>query len=423
MQLHHEDPHLTAYVLGELTPEQAAAIELAAASDPALRAEIDRTRHQKGFLVQRLAMPAVKLLPSQYEKVRHAARKTSGSGLLTSFTSLKRTLHPWIIPTAAAAVLSLATLILIRMSVITAKSVVKADPPAASKTLENLRSPSHGPAHPTSQADRVEPIKTQNKLPSLVRRESISAADFPTLELPVKSGKASMDSISKAISIDNKRPSPSTVHLEEILNSFRFRLSGTTAIARGAVGNWHPDTRDSGVTEQVATLSTEMIACPWKPSSVLLLVSIRGNTRRDCNVQISYQAETSNVSRYRLLGYAQAEGNTTDSLPNSLPASTTTVLALEIEPLKPGVPLGSLVWSADGKPAPSISLTHKSETEPSDDARFAALVCTYAQWLAEEQIGVIDADIVAALARENATTSLPADRSDFLNLIDRSLNL
>jgi hypothetical protein len=35
---------------------------------------------------------------------------------------------------------------------------------------------------------------------------------------------------------------------------------------------------------------------------------------------------------------------------------------------------------------------------------------------------VIDAEIVAALAREIASTTLAADRADFLTLIDRSLH-
>jgi hypothetical protein len=63
------------------------------------------------------------------------------------------------------------------------------------------------------------------------------------------------------------------------------------------------------------------------------------------------------------------------------------------------------------------------EAEPSNDARFAVLACTYAQWLAGEQVGFIDADIVAALAREVASGKLEADRVEFLSIIDKSLHL
>ena len=57
----------------------------------------------------------------------------------------------------------------------------------------------------------------------------------------------------------------------------------------------------------------------------------------------------------------------------------------------------------------------------SDDARFAALVCTFSQWLAGEQSAVIDQELLAALARENTAPGLPADRAEFLDLLDRLL--
>ena len=65
----------------------------------------------------------------------------------------------------------------------------------------------------------------------------------------------------------------------------------------------------------------------------------------------------------------------------------------------------------------------RPDAEPSDDARFASLLCTYAQWLAGDQAGMIDSEIVAALAREVASDGLPPDRYDLLNLIDQTLNL
>jgi hypothetical protein len=423
VQFHPEDPRLTAYVLGEIAPEEAAAIERAAAADPALQAVIDSTRGLENFLTDRLSLPGERLRPAQRENIRRTAREAARSGSILSFDALRTRFQPWLIPSAAAAVLALATFTLFRMPGDRTGTTVKNASPAAPTQPDTAFLPAPGPTQPASSIPPPKPVRTEDGLPSLVRRAPIASADFPTLELPVTAGNSSMDWISKSIRIDGKRPSPNAVRLEEMLNSFRFRLNGTAAIARDSAGNWHPDTRDSGVTAQVATLSTEMIACPWKPSSVLLLVSIRGNAKRDCDVRISYQAEIANVSRYRLLGYAPVEGTSAGSLPGTLPANSTTVLALEIEPLKPGLPLGSLIWSTDGKPAPTISLAHKSETEPSDDARFAALVCTYAQWLTGEQPGTIDADIVSALARETATSSLAADRSDFLNLIDRSLNL
>jgi hypothetical protein len=251
---------------------------------------------------------------------------------------------------------------------------------------------------------------------------SLVAADSATLDLPVLTGKAGLDLISKSIRGENRMPPRESVRLEEILNGFPLRLNGVTAISRSGSNNWHPDNRDSGVSAHIATLSTELIACPWKPSATLLIVSLRGNAQQDCEAKVSFRANPETISRYRLLGFTTPAGQGGGKMPSKLAANSTATFVIEIETIRPGGDLGSLAWSTDDKPAPSISLIHKADAEPSDDARFAALVCTYAQWLAGEQTGTIDVDIVAALAREIASTTLPADRADFLNLIDRSLH-
>lgn len=423
MKLHPEDPRLTAHVLGELGQEEAAAVEQAAAADPALQAEISEIRAVQRTLAQRLATGPEKLLPSQRENIRRSAREAAAAGKVISFSSLKEKLQPWLIPMAAASVLAIATTILLRMPQPPEKPEVAAEKPAAPAVPSKLPAP--GPAHAASQAAVPADTHADPELPALVRRGSVKASEFPTLDLPVQTGKSSLEWISKAILQERKRPPHNAVRPEEILNSFQFRLTGTTSIARDRdQADWHPDQRDSGVSAHIATLSTEMIACPWKPSATLLLISVRGNPSKDSEIRISYQSNPGNVFRYRLIGFAPVEGAaTSDKLPGKLSANSSTTLAIEIEPSKPGSELGSLVWSADGKPAPAIPLLHKSDAEPSNDARFAALVCTYAQWLAGEQSGTIDADIVSGLAREIASSDLPADRSEFLNLIDRSLNL
>lgn len=421
MKLHPEDPRLTAYVLGELEPEEAAAVEQAAAADPALQAEISEMRAIRHLLTGRLAVAPEQLLPSQKENIRRSAREAAHGGRVITFSRLKEWLQPMFIPTAAAVVLTLATFILLRMPESPEKPHAASATPV--ETAPPSKHPSPGPADVGSPPAAPSSVESDPELPSLVRRGAVKAAEFPTLDLPVQAGKSSMEWISKSILVDRKLPPDNAVRPEEILNNFQFRFSGTTSIARDQAGNWHPDQRDGGVSAHVATLSTEMIACPWKPSSTLLLVSIRGNPGKASEIRISYQSNPANVFRYRLIGFPPVAGSTPGKLPSTMAAGASTVLALEIEPSKPGGELGSLIWSADGKPAPAIPLVHKSDAEPSNDARFAALVCTYSQWLAGEQAGTIDADIVSALARESASSELPADRSDFLNLIDRSLNL
>ena len=409
MKLHPEDPQLTDYVLGELGPDEAAAVERAAETDPALQVAIRQLEASRRFLTHKLVAPAEQLLPRQRVNIRRAARQADRAAASGPFAAPRDALQPWLIPAAAAAVLALATLILIRMP---------ADQPDPLAT----RTPAPAAVPPPAAAPANIPAP-RPAAASPVRHGSVAAADFPTLDLPVLSGKSSLERISKSIRDDRQLPPREAVRLEELLNGFSYRLNGVAAIARSAANSWHPDNRDNGMSAHLATLSTEMVACPWKPSATLLLISLRGNGHKDCDVKITYHADPANVVRYRLLGFTPAAGETAASLPAKLAANSTATLAIEIEPSIPAGSLGSLQWSADDKAAPTVSLIHRADAEPSDDARFAALVCTYAQWLAGETTGIIDADIVSALAREIAAATLPADRADFLNLIDRSLHL
>jgi anti-sigma factor ChrR (cupin superfamily) len=404
MKLHPEDPRLTTYVLGELGSEEAAAVEQAVAADPALHAEVAGIRNARQFLTDRLAGCEEKLLPAQRENILLNARVSSRpAGITSSFQA-------WLIPMAAAAVLVLATFILMWMP----------EEPKATTATPTPVAPA--PAAPPVETV-MEPVKPESGGSGIAQRGAVSPTVFPTLDLPVRPGKSNLDMVANSIRNEGRLPVPDSVRLEEILNHFTMRLAGTASIARSAANNWHPDNRDSGMSTHVATLSTELIACPWKPSATLLLVSARVSTLKDSDVKIMFRADPAAVLRYRLLGFTGSDGDPAGKLPARLPAGAVVNLAIEIEPSISGGVLGSLEWSADGTNAPPIPLTLNKDVEPSDDARFAALVCTFSQWLSGEQKGLIDAEVVAALARESASSGLPADRADFLVLIDKSLHL
>jgi hypothetical protein len=422
MKLEPEDPRLTAYVLGELGPDDVAAVEQAVASDPALQAEIVEIRKFQGLLTTRLAHTPEKLHAHQRENIRRQSRLAGKKQNILSFSSAGERLKPWLIPAAAAAVLTIATIILLRMPAEEKKQEAHVETHAAPKVDH---SPAPGPTDTSAPRQTPPAVSVDPALPTLVQRGSVNAAEYPLLDLPIQTGNASYGWISKSVLVDHKRPPHNSIRLEEILNHFPLRLNGTTAIARSDVKNWHPDQRGSSVSAHTATLTTEMIACPWKPSSTLLFVSLRGggDQTKECKVKLTYQANPKNVARYRLLGFSPTEGSAPGPMPSTLPANSAITLAIEIEPSNSDGNLGTLIWSTDDKTAPSVPLIHKADTEPSDDARFAALVCTYSQWLAGEQAALIDDDILSALAREIASSKLPPERAEFLDLIDRSLHL
>lgn len=445
MKLDPEDPQLSAYLLGELSAEDASAVERAAAADPALGLALRELESTHRLLFNTLAPGSATLLPRQRETIRRAARNADEAGKISDMPSLRRPLKPLMVPLAAAAVIALAAFLLIRLPS-RPDSGASTPPPAGvdlstTLPLEIALLPAPGPADASPQssdarpaasssltkaaanrstamekngdlflrkvAERLSssPAPTEADLPPLLPRGSVSAPANPSLPLPIHSGRASLGWITHSILQDHKRPPASAVRPEEMLNHFTLRPAGAAAISQGV------------------TLSTESISCPWKPSATLLLISFRGANDSAREVAATFMADTAGVHRYRLLGFAPVSGLPPDKLPTRLPAKSVTSLVIEIEPSSAAGDLGSIQWSVNGQNAAPVTIARHGDAEPSDDARFAALVCTYAQWLTRESSGLIDTEVLAALARETAAESLPADRMDFLNLIDRSLDL
>lgn len=424
MKLHPEDPRLTAFLLGELPAEEAAAVERAIADDPALQAAMREMETLKTLLSETLAPSAIRLLPHQRENIRTAVRAQKKILRPLPSASWKR----WGIPLAAAAVITLGIVIFHSKPKPQESAAANSAPAESSSNVESPKVrllPAPGPAdRAKSTLATAKPNAPDNSdLPALLPRSYLAAADFPTMELPVRSGKSSLDWIRKSILEKHELPHRNAVRLEEILNSFALRPAGVTVVARQATTQWHPDNRDTGITTHAATIATETLACPWKPSASLVLVSIKGNPYSDCEIKAAFHAIKENVSRYRLLGFSPVEGRVEEPLPTILPASTSTTLVIEVETANAATAIGSIEWSVNGKNAAPVPLTRHGSAEPSDDARFAALVCTFALWLSQDNSGLIDPDLLAALARETASDKLSGDRAQLLELIDRSLQL
>lgn len=416
MKIHPEDPRLTAFAAGELDAAEAAKVEAAIAQDPALRQEVEAIHATITATKRETGLPATRLLPAQKEEVLRLARETDQSdGSSPAFSGLKA-LQGWLIPAAAAAVLVVATWLLLRMPGDNPAPVVKNPASGPAPTARTNGSP----ATPETSASPAMPAPTVYTSPAATTQ---TPATLARLDLPIRKEAAGLEAVSRPIMDESRLPARETVRPEEILNTFPLRLSGTTSIARNTSGSWHPDQRPAGVPPVAATLSTEMFPCPWKPSAVLLLVSVRGNPNEEVPVSVSFVPDLTRVARYRILGYKNANGVTDPAVPSSLAAGASTLLALEIEPSGPQKQLGSLEWAVQGAKAPAVKLDFNREAEPSDDARFAALVCAFSQWLSGEQAGIIDGEIVSGLARELDSANLAPERAAFLSLVNRSLHL
>ncbi len=430
MKLHTEDPRLTAFLLGELPESEAKAVEQAVAEDAALQDALRELRTIQRVLTETLPTAPTALHQSQRENILRAAAEAAGRDHSTRISRMPRARI--FVPLAAAAALGLAFLFLHYQPETPHQPAVSNDgTPVGGKESPGLQSPSvrlmpaPGPQDRGKQASNTSSGAglPDSALPVLRARDYIAAAEFPTLELPVQSGKSSLEWIRQSVITKRELPDHNAVRLEEMLNSFSLRPAGLTVVAKMPAKSWHPDNRDDGAISHAATISTETMACPWKPSANLVIISIRDSSNTDCDIKAVFHADSANVRRYRLLGFSSVVGQDSQPLPTRLPARSSATLAIEIEPSTPAGDLGSVEWSVNDQPAAPVTLQRHGDAEPSDDARFAALVCTYALWLVREPGGLIDTDLLAALARETASGSLSADRSDFLNLIDLSLNL
>ncbi|MBC8126732.1 MAG: hypothetical protein H8M99_06260, partial [Gloeobacteraceae cyanobacterium ES-bin-144] len=396
MKLHIEDPRLTAYVLGELPVKEAAAVERAIAADPALLAAVQDLMKLQSLLNTSLTSGTHKLLPLQYEKIRHASESQSDSHSKITQISLRR----WLIPLSAAAVITLIALALSQKQVSRNHAPLETAAVPTTEQRTNVKLlPAAGPIDPGHlNSPRGLADSKSSELPALRPRNYLAAATFPTLDLPVQSGKSSLHWIRQSILTKRELPNPNAVRLEEILNSFALRPNGQTVISRNSPANWHPDNRNNVTTSHAATIATEILACPWKPSASLILISIRGNPHNECEIKAVYRANPASISRYRLLGFSPIEGEDAAPLPTLLPANSSATLMIEAEPSSTSGLLGTIEWSVNGKSAPPIQLPRRADAEPSNDARFAALICTYALWLAKDPNAMIDTDVLSALA-------------------------
>lgn len=371
MKLHKEDPRLTAYALGELPPGEAAEVERAIAADPGLRTAFEETEEIRRGLAEALGGEKERLQPRQRDAIRRAAREAARQGKVEDLSSHRTARRTWMAPLAAAAVI-IGGIFLI--------------------TLFPKPAGTGGTKPVTANNDPVKGggLEGQPERGNVIR-------------LPLKASGKSLSQIMDAIRGEKRMPAKGEVRIPEMLNSFPLKANGAVAVWDGC------------------KLGAEIMPSPWKPSGSLVIVEVQGAKEGARELSVEYRAEEGVVIGHRLIGYASGESDRKANTPSKMEANSRMLLVIEVE--SRDLRLGSLQWSAGGKQAPALPLVREPEREPSDDARFASLVCAFGLWLRGEGGGMIDEEVMLALAREVASDSLVADRFDFLNLIDEAAKL
>lgn len=375
MKLEADDSRLTAYVLGELSPEETAEMDYAVAADPALKLAIEQIESTRGELSECLGVEQERLLPRQRNAILREARNAAGQGRSKELKSQRQAWQLWTWPLAAAAV------VIATMFIVTLLPAPK----------------NHGSG---------EQVGTETDAVRLEEFVAITANDRERdrLQLPLVAGRKSLTEVTQSIRESAKLPSQSQVRIEELLQGFPLDAKSSVALWKGC------------------SVGIEVMSCPWSPSGSLVFVKIRGSREGDRMISVEYQADPESVISSELFGYELEENQRTRKpLPQRMAAGSEIYIAMVVN--SKNDQLGRLSWSVDGEPAPELDLVRNPESEASSDSRFAALICSFALWLRGEKPEMIDEELILGLAREVAAESLVADRYDFLELVDQAMKL
>lgn len=410
MKLEPDDPRITSYILGECPPDEADAIRRAIAADPAIRIAARETESVERLLSSTLADGRNKLSPRQRGAILAAAREVDAAPVTRMPARTSPRIVSWLGPLAAAALILLGFHLFVPdgefENTTTASNPGESTMPA---TMLPFPSPADAsqPRNDPGVATATELLNNTDGHPVLRPRGPVSAAHHPMLALPIQSGRASHGWISDAILEQGKLPSPDAVRPEELLNHFRIRPVGATAIHKGI------------------TLTVETVACPWKPGATLAIIAIRGAREQVHDVTTTWHADAEAVWRYRLIGHANAVGASPRRLARTLNAAAEHVVVLEIEPSSSNRRgFGRIEWTVNGEPAPSLAVAANPRRTPSVDARYAAFVCAFAEWLREPTgESHVQPHLIGSLIQEVEMDPPASRRVAFLQLARKAMEI
>lgn len=311
------------------------------------------------------------LLPSQYASIRRASASPNKYSNLLKFSPKTNPRK------AGLLVLSVALLILaiafLAYSIFSSKDATTEKSPEESRRISTDR-------------DQIKVAKGKIGQP---------------LSLPLSHVDGNLSEIKKTIQ-NGELPAKDDVRIEEVVNSFPIGIKGTAALWKGC------------------SVSAEILSSPWKPSASLVLVHVRGAKSDSVKVAVEYRPQSGSVLSQRVLGYQESDTQETNG-ETEMAEGSDILLILEIE--ANSYELGELAWTVNGDEAPALPLHRNPAKEPSDDARFSALACSFGFWLREEKRDMVDEPLLLALARECAADDMEPGRFDFLLLIDQAVKL
>ncbi|MEM9238039.1 MAG: von Willebrand factor type A domain-containing protein, partial [Verrucomicrobiota bacterium] len=318
----------SAFLLGELSAEEAAEIERAAAADPAIRMSLAELEKTSAFLGGVFSGDSAEgLLPNQREAVLRASRDADSLGKVIELESAKRSWRPWLAGIGAAAAVAIAAFLMNRVEPGGNQRLVEgldgvseeiALLPLPGPTVDGastsvgsgsapaeamVRSMEAGPGEYLEKVARhVErsPLPAREVLPPTGKLGAFSSAE--TTRLPVLVGSSSYRWVSAWIRERGELPPRNAVRIEELVN-----------LASLPVNQGGEDLE----------VSLEVVDCPWNESSVVVGVQLfaRGGSVSDLT------AVAKGLGAHRILGSFSHRDN--GSLPTVLPQGRRTLVLIE----------------------------------------------------------------------------------------------
>ncbi len=390
-----DDPKLTAYALGELPPDEAAAIEQELAAAPEARAYVAEVRSLTASLaaefrtdLQDRARADRNILPMPYGRLFWSERR-------------------W--PSLAIAALLVGALLITGILMWHTESA----PTASNRTRRSASA-----TEPSDAAVIVDYSGTSDDgaaVEASRRTESpfIAAADRATSTFSAHVGTSSYPAIRAAIEA-GVRPAKSAVRIEEMINFFSYDYPAPAG-------------------EQAARLMIDAASCPWADGHQLVRVGVRfqdpatdraiDQLMRRCIVEVQFNPQR--VEAYRLIGYdADTSGDAAPDHSGSadVPPRHTVIGLYEIIPAANAQPAsggagGNVLTAAlkFGGDASAVVAEQSFDAsavpfaDASDDFRFAAAVAEFGMILRDSAYKG-NADVAAVLQWAEGAKAADAQR-------------
>ncbi|MCW1885983.1 von Willebrand factor type A domain-containing protein [Luteolibacter flavescens] len=397
MNLHPDDPRLSAWVLGELPADEADAVASAVAADPQLQAAVTELQGVCDFLGGTFAAPSLR--PEQREAVRQAGRST-----VIEFPAPKKKagFQQWHALLATAAVITLGVFLASQMGQERGadSGMAKLSPPEAGDA-PSIR-PTVGKGDAQGGSRHVHGIDDASstaladfshvKLPDAAKLPATPMNQAADIDLPLVVGRSSYDWVRGWIQEKNQLPPKEAVRIEELANAFPL-----------------PPEEE---TESFAGLKVACVSMPSRLTGEGRLVGVQIANESNQARRVSWAFRPAAGSRGGLVRVLASTGGAA-SVPSTLPAGNRTLVLIELTSAA-GEEVGDLVVAADGRSRRIPAVETKA---PSLEQ--AGLVAAFGIWLRGEGVDDTRLRRILVAAEEN-----PDPRSaEIRQLVGKALDI